>query len=156
MGASSCEVGKGAADLHGGRLRPVQPASMILDLLGEGCELPITLVYGQRSRAELYYHDEFLALAEAIPTSPTCRPCRTKPADSDWPASAASCTTRPRPISTTTSVATRPTCAARRHDDRSLHLDLMQGRLFENDIYTEKFFSAADAQQVRSPLFKRV
>jgi len=33
---------------------------------------------------------------------------------------------------------------------------LMQGRLFERDIYTEKFFSAADAQQVRSPLFKRV
>jgi len=33
---------------------------------------------------------------------------------------------------------------------------LMQGRLFENDIFTEKFFSAADAQQVRSPLFKRV
>jgi phenol hydroxylase P5 protein len=33
---------------------------------------------------------------------------------------------------------------------------LMQGRLFEPDIYTEKFFSAADAQQVRSPLFKRV
>ena len=32
----------------------------------------------------------------------------------------------------------------------------MQGRLFERDIYTEKFFSAADAQQVRSPLFKRV
>jgi hypothetical protein len=30
---------------------------------------------------------------------------------------------------------------------------LMQGRLFERDIYTEKFFSAADAQQVRSPLF---
>ena len=33
---------------------------------------------------------------------------------------------------------------------------LMQGRLFENDIYIEKFFSAADAQQVRSPLFKRI
>ena len=33
---------------------------------------------------------------------------------------------------------------------------LMQGRLFERDIYTEKFFSAADAQQVRSPLFKKV
>ena len=32
----------------------------------------------------------------------------------------------------------------------------LQGRLFENDIYTEKFFSAADAQQVRSPLFRRV
>lgn len=33
---------------------------------------------------------------------------------------------------------------------------LMQGRLFERDIYTEKFLSAADAQGARSPLFKRV
>ena len=33
---------------------------------------------------------------------------------------------------------------------------LMQGRLFERDIYTEKFISAADAQQVRSPLFKKI
>jgi len=33
---------------------------------------------------------------------------------------------------------------------------LMQGRLFERDIYTEKFLSAADTNQQRSPLFKRV
>ena len=33
---------------------------------------------------------------------------------------------------------------------------LMQGRLFERDIYTEKFLSAADAQATRSPLFQRV
>jgi len=33
---------------------------------------------------------------------------------------------------------------------------LMQGRLFERDIYTEKFLSAADANAQRSPLFKRV
>jgi phenol hydroxylase P5 protein len=33
---------------------------------------------------------------------------------------------------------------------------LMQGRLFERDIYTEKFISAADAQQVRSPLFRNI
>jgi phenol hydroxylase P5 protein len=33
---------------------------------------------------------------------------------------------------------------------------LMQGRLFERDIYTEKFISAADAQQVRSPLFRKI
>ena len=33
---------------------------------------------------------------------------------------------------------------------------LMQGRLYERDIYTEKFISAADAQQVRSPLFKHL
>ena len=33
---------------------------------------------------------------------------------------------------------------------------LMQGRLYERDIYTEKFLSAADTNQPRSPLFKRV
>ena len=35
---------------------------------------------------------------------------------------------------------------------------LMQGRLFERDIYTEKFLTAADAGQAsaRSPLFKRI
>ena len=33
---------------------------------------------------------------------------------------------------------------------------LMQGQLFERDIYTEKFLSAADAQQSRSPLFKSI
>ena len=33
---------------------------------------------------------------------------------------------------------------------------LMQGRLFERDIFMEKFFSAADVQQVRSPLFKKI
>jgi ferredoxin-NADP reductase len=33
---------------------------------------------------------------------------------------------------------------------------LMQGRLYERDIYTEKFLSAVDTNQQRSPLFKRV
>ena len=33
---------------------------------------------------------------------------------------------------------------------------LIQGRLFERDIYTEKFLSAADAGQARSPLFKTI
>ncbi|MDO9203129.1 MAG: phenol hydroxylase, partial [Hydrogenophaga sp.] len=33
---------------------------------------------------------------------------------------------------------------------------LMQFRLFERDIYTEKFLSAADANATRSPLFRKV
>ena len=34
---------------------------------------------------------------------------------------------------------------------------LMQGRLFERDIYTEKFLSAADGSgKARSPLFRRL
>lgn len=33
---------------------------------------------------------------------------------------------------------------------------LMQGRLFERDIYADKFLSAADAERARSALFKAI
>lgn len=33
---------------------------------------------------------------------------------------------------------------------------LMRGRLFERDIHVEKFLTAGDAQQVRSPLFRKI
>ncbi|WP_230971503.1 NADH:ubiquinone reductase (Na(+)-transporting) subunit F [Nitrogeniibacter aestuarii] len=132
------------------------PRSMILDLLGEGCSQPITLVYGQRTREELYYHDEFLALAEQHGNFTYVPALSDEPEGTDW--------------------------AGFRgfvHDAAVAHFDndfrghkaylcgpplmidacigaLMQGRLFENDIFTERFISAADAQQVRSPLFKRI
>jgi len=32
----------------------------------------------------------------------------------------------------------------------------MKGRLFERDIYFEKFISAADVQRLRSPLFRKI
>ncbi|MBX3679793.1 NADH:ubiquinone reductase (Na(+)-transporting) subunit F [Cognatazoarcus halotolerans] len=132
------------------------PKSMILDLLAEGCDLPITLVYGQRTREELYYHDEFLALAEKHANFTYVPALSDEPADSDW-----------------TGLRGFVHEAAQQHFESDFRghkaylcgppvmIDacisaLMQGRLFENDIYTEKFFSAADAQQVRSPLFKRI
>jgi len=132
------------------------PRSMILDLLEEGCELPITLVYGQRNRDELYYHDEFLALAEKHPNFTYVPALSDEPEGSDWDGFRGFVHD-----------------AAKAHFDNDfrdhkaylcgppLMIDacittLMQGRLFERDIYTEKFISAADAQQVRSPLFKAI
>ena len=132
------------------------PRSMILDLLEEGSTLPITLVYGARSQAELYYHQEFVELAARHPHFSYVPALSDEPADSDWQG-----------------------FRGYVHEATKAHFDndfrgrkaylcgpplmieacistLMQGRLFERDIYTEKFFSAADAQQVRSPLFKRV
>jgi phenol hydroxylase P5 protein len=129
---------------------------MILDLLDEGSRLPITLVYGARSRDELYYHDEFVALAAMHPHFTYVPALSNAPEDSDWKGFRGFV-----------------------HDAAKAHFDndfrgqkaylcgppvmidacittLMQGRLFERDIYTEKFFSAADAQQVRSPLFKKI
>lgn len=132
------------------------PRSMILDLLEEGSTLPITLVYGARNHAELYYHEEFVELAARHPHFSYVPALSDEPADSDWQGFRGYVHE-----------------AAKAHFDndfrgRKAYLcgpplmieacisTLMQGRLFERDIYTEKFFSAADAQQVRSPLFKRV
>jgi phenol hydroxylase P5 protein len=132
------------------------PRSMILDLLEEGCELPITLVYGQRNRAELYYHDEFTALAQEHANFTYVPALSDEPEGSDWDGFRGYVHE-----------------AAKAHFDNDfrdhkaylcgppLMIDacittLMQGRLFERDIYTEKFISAADAQQVRSPLFKAI
>lgn len=132
------------------------PRSMILDLLEEGFDKPITLVYGQRNRAELYYHEEFLALAEQHANFTYVPALSDEPEASDWQGFRGFVHE-----------------AAKEHfggDFRGnkaylcgppLMIEacitaLMQGRLFERDIYTEKFISAADAQQVHSPLFKAI
>jgi len=132
------------------------PRSMILDLLAEGFDKPITLIYGQRNREELYYHDEFLALAIRHSNFSYVPALSHEPEGSAWQGFRGFV-----------------------HDAAKAHFDndfrghkaylcgpplmiescistLMQGRLFERDIYTEKFISAADAQQVRSPLFKAI
>ena len=132
------------------------PRSMILDLLEEGFGKPITLCYGARNRAELYYHEDFLALAAKYPNFTYVPALSDEPAGSEWAGFRGFVHE-----------------AAKAHFDndfrgRKAYLcgppvmidacitTLMQGRLFERDIYTEKFFSAADAQQVRSPLFKKI
>lgn len=132
------------------------PRSMILDLLEEGFGKPITLCYGARNRAELYYHEDFLALAANYPNFTYVPALSDEPAGSEWAGFRGFVHE-----------------AAKAHFDndfrgRKAYLcgppvmidacitTLMQGRLFERDIYTEKFFSAADAQQVRSPLFKKI
>ncbi|WP_306603580.1 NADH:ubiquinone reductase (Na(+)-transporting) subunit F [Azonexus sp.] len=132
------------------------PRSMILDLLAEGFAKPITLIYGQRQRDELYYHDEFLALAERHPNFTYVPVLSQEQESSDWSGYRGFV-----------------------HETAKIHFandfrghkaylcgppmmieacisTLMQGRLFERDIYTEKFISAADAQQVRSPLFRAI
>lgn len=132
------------------------PRSMILDLLAAGCDQPITLIYGQRNRAELYYHDDFLALAAAHPNLSYVPVLSDEPADSDWDGARGF---------------VHEAAKAHFNNDFRGHKAylcgpplmieacigaLMQGRLFEQDVYTEKFLSAADAQQVRSPLFRKL
>ena len=132
------------------------PLSMITDLLGQGDSRPVTLVYGQRMRAELYYDAELRALAAAHPQFTYVPALSDEPRESDWEGARG---------------LVHEVAKAHFNGDfsgRKAYLcgpppmveacigALMQGRLFERDIYTEKFLSAADAGQVRSPLFKRV
>jgi phenol/toluene 2-monooxygenase (NADH) P5/A5 len=132
------------------------PRSMILDLLESDCQRPIALVNGARHQAELYHHDEFTALAAQHPQFDYVPVLSNEPEDSGWSGARGFV-----------------------HDAAKAHFNndfrgrkaylcgpplmieacistLMQGRLFERDIYTEKFISAADAQQVRSPLFRKL
>ena len=133
------------------------PKSMIEDLLSEGCTLPMTLVYGQRSRDELYYDAEFRALAEQYPNFTYVPALSSEPEGSDWQGARGF---------------VHEAAKAHFNNDFRGHKaylcgppamieacigTLMQGRLFERDIYMEKFFSAADAsQQLKSPLFKNI
>lgn len=134
------------------------PRSMILDLLETGEERDITLVYGARNRDELYYHEDFLQMAQDYPNFHYVPALSEAGDDGDWDGFKGFV-----------------------HDAAKAHFDndfrghkaylcgppvmieacirtLMQGRLYERDIYTEKFLSNADAAQglARSPLFKNI
>jgi phenol hydroxylase P5 protein len=133
------------------------PKSMIEDLLTEGFDKSMTLVYGQRSRDELYYDAEFRALAEKHANFTYVPALSSEPAGSDWSGARGF---------------VHEAAKAHFNNDFRGHkaylcgppamieaciTTLMQGRLFERDIYMEKFFSAADAsQQLKSPLFKNI
>ena len=139
-----------------GGSRLSSPRSMILDLLDRGSTMPITLVYGQRNQAELYYDDEFRALA-ARHANFTYVPALSEDAGAF------------------DGIKGFVHDAARDHfkgdfSGRKAYLcgpppmieaclaALMQGRLYERDIYTEKFVTAGDGAQAlaRSPLFKNI
>ena len=133
------------------------PKSMILDLLENGDEREIVLVHGARSIAELYYADLFNDLAERHPNFKYLA-ALSEPADDDaWAG---------------------PRCfvhelAEQRFDGRftghkaylcgpppmvdACITSLMRGRLFEEHIFMENFFTAADAEEParRSALFKK-
>ena len=134
------------------------PKSMILDLLAEGCEQPITLLQGARNRGELYFADLFSQLAQEHPNFRYIPALSDLPAGHDWQGARGF---------------VHETLKAAFDNDFRGHkaylcgpppmieaciATFMQGRLFERDIYTEKFYTAADAAQParRSPLFKSI
>lgn len=132
------------------------PRSMIVDLLSRGCTLPITLVYGQRSREELYYDAEFRALAAQHPNFSYVPALSHEPEGSDWDGLRGFVHEAAKAHFGGNFAGRKAYLCGPPPMIEACITTLMQGRLFERDIYTEKFLSAADAQATRSPLFQRV
>lgn len=132
------------------------PRAMIHDLLEEKGQQPMTLVYGQRTREELYYDDEFRALASQYPHFTYVPTLSGEPEGSDWAGERGFVHDVAKAHFGGTFVGHQAYLCGPPVMIEACIVTLMQGRLFERDIYTEKFFSAADANQQRSPLFKRV
>ena len=129
---------------------------MVLERLQAGDLRPITLIHGVRTQDELYCEHEFRALAAQYPNFEYL------PAVSgdspDWSGERG----------LVHEVAVRRfngrfegwrayLCGPPAMIDACLAA-LMQGRLFERDIFVERFFTQADggAGAARSPLFKRL
>jgi phenol hydroxylase P5 protein len=134
------------------------PQSMILDLLEAGDSRQIVLFQGARNRAELYNRELFETLAREHANFTYVPALSQAVEDPDW-----------------TGFKGYVHDAAKQHFDgrfsnRKAYLCgppvmidsaitcLMQGRLFERDIFMERFYSAADGgeQAQRSALFKRI
>ncbi len=130
------------------------PRSMILDLLDRGSTLPITLVYGQRNKAELYHDDEFRALA-AKHANFEYVPALSEDA-SGWSGATGFVHDAAKAHFGNDFAGRKAYLCGPPPMIEACLTALMQGRLYERDIYTEKFITAADASKPRSAFFKRV
>jgi phenol hydroxylase P5 protein len=132
------------------------PRSMIRDLLESGDTRPITLVYGQRSLDELYYDAELRELAAAHPHFTYVPALSAEGAGGAWQGARGFVHEAAQQQFGGNFAGRKAYLCGPPPMVEACIGALMQGRLFERDIYTEKFLSAADASAARSPLFKRV
>ena len=134
------------------------PRSMILDLLEEGYAEPITLVHGVRTEADLYGREDVRGAGRQASEFPLCAGPVGRARGQRLEGRARLRARR------------RQACSmAAQFEGNTAYLcgpplmiegcigALMQGRLFEKHIFTERFFTARDcAEKPKSPLFKRL
>ncbi len=133
------------------------PRAMILDLLEEGYAEPITLIHGVRAAADLYGQAEFEALAAKHPNFRYVAALSSEPEGSDWNGERGFVhDVAKRAYGNAFEGHTAYLCGPPPMIEACIAA-LMQGRLFEKHIFTEKFFTAQDAgSKPKSPLFKRL
>lgn len=134
------------------------PKSMILDLLAEGSTQPITLLQGARNRDELYFRDLFEELAATHHNFRYVPVLSDAADDAAWTGARGFVHEALKPLYDNDFRGHKAYLCGPPPMIEACIATFMQGRLFERDIYTEKFFTAADAAQParRSPLFKNI
>ncbi|MFJ4373978.1 NADH:ubiquinone reductase (Na(+)-transporting) subunit F [Pseudomonas japonica] len=134
------------------------PKSMILELLEAGDRRAIYLFQGARNRAELYYVELFEELARLHPQFSYVPVLSDEPQDSEWQGARGYVhDAAERAFNSDFRQHKAYLCGPPPMIEASIR-SLMRGRLFERDIHTEKFLSAADAANnaTRSPLFRNL
>ena len=131
------------------------PKSMIEDLLAEGREEPIVLFHGARSEKDLYYREMFERLAAAHPNFEYV-PVLSDDVPEGWAGETGFVhEALGRRFDGVFSGNKAYLCGPPPMIEACVTA-LMQGRLFERDIFTERFLSKADEGKNKSPLFKKV
>jgi len=132
------------------------PRAMILDLLEEGCIDPITLVHGVRTQADLYGRTEFEELAVAHPNFRYVPALSHEPEGTDWRGERGFVHDVAKRLYNSFEGNTAYLCGPPPMIEACL-ATLMQGRLFEKHIFTERFLTAKDGtEKPKSPVFKRL
>ncbi|MBL4893557.1 MAG: 2Fe-2S iron-sulfur cluster binding domain-containing protein [Emcibacter sp.] len=133
------------------------PKSMIDELLAEGYSKKLTLFHGVRTKADLYYQDYFKALAAKHDNFAYIPALSEKTDGEDWDGEVGFVhEAAERYFDGSFAGHQAYLCGPPPMIEASIRA-LMKGRLFENDIYCEKFLSKADGTgDKRSPLFKRI
>ena len=130
------------------------PQSMILDALERGDTQPITLVHGARDAAGLYHAERFRALEARHPNF-TYIPAVSGD-DPGWEGERGFVhEVIERRFGGRFEGQQAYLCGPPVMIDACI-TTLMRGRLFEQHIFHEKFLTPADAEQARSPLFRRI
>jgi len=133
------------------------PKAMIDQLLADGYPEKLTLFHGVRAKADLYYQAYFEALAEKHDNFTYVPALSEKKAEDDWTGEVGFVhEAAERYFDGAFAGHQAYLCGPPPMIEASIRA-LMKGRLFENDIYCEKFLSKADGgADKRSPLFKRI
>lgn len=133
------------------------PKSMILDLLAEGRTEAITLIHGVRTQKDLYDREVFEALAAEHGNFRYIPALSEEPEGSDWSGARGFVhEVLKETFDGFYGGHQAYLCGPPPMIEAAIRT-LMQGRLFEKSIFTEKFLTARDGEEKpRSPVFKRI